>query len=57
MGQSHYEEHRNRFALLNFPEPQWWRPPPIGALGAIIAHGSLDKGVAALVSMPTGSGK
>lgn len=57
MGQSHYEEQRNRFSLLIDPKDKGWRSPQIGALGAILAHWSLDASEPALISMPTGSGK
>lgn len=34
-----------------------WRPPQLGALGALLAHWSLGHRSSAVVSVPTGSGK
>jgi superfamily II DNA or RNA helicase len=57
LGQSHYEEQKNQFSLYRFPQPPLWRKPQLGALAAVLAHWSLEDGMPAVVSMPTGSGK
>lgn len=52
----HYAR-QNGFSFLSYPDAPRWRPSQIGALGAVVAHWSLAPHEAALISMPTGSGK
>lgn len=50
---AHYVNGRQRLHIL----AAGWRPPQRGALGAVVSHWSVDPDQAALVSVPTGSGK
>ena len=45
-----------RFRLVGAPAPVW-RPPQLGALGALLAHFSLGDREPPIVSIPTGAGK
>jgi superfamily II DNA or RNA helicase len=49
----YFADHRADFVLLG----AHWRGPQLGALGALIAHLSLDRSEPALISLPTGAGK
>lgn len=53
----HYCSDGARFSLFNRPAEPQWRTPQRGALGALLAHWSQPHKTAALVSVPTGSGK
>ncbi|WP_155357663.1 DEAD/DEAH box helicase [Acrocarpospora macrocephala] len=53
----HYQDKSQIFTLFNGVGIPAWRAPQIGALGAVMAHWSLPRKTAALVSLPTGSGK
>jgi len=45
------------FRVYERPDRPRWRPPQLGALGALLKHWSLHPTVPALISMPTGTGK
>jgi superfamily II DNA or RNA helicase len=45
------------FRLYERPDRPRWRPPQLGALGALLKHWSLHRAIPALISMPTGTGK
>lgn len=53
----YYLSERSRFTLFESPSRPAWRPPQLGALGALAAHWSLPRPVPALISLPTGTGK
>lgn len=53
---TYFEDARAHFRMLGVPRPSW-RPPQLGALGAIVRHWSLTPSVPTVISVPTGSGK
>ena len=53
----YYHSSRGAFRLFATPYVPAWRSPQLGALGALIAHWSLQRGTPALISIPTGIGK
>lgn len=53
----HYSSDEAIFSLFSRPTEPSWRPPQLGALGALLAHWSLPHKTPALVSVPTGAGK
>jgi Type III restriction enzyme, res subunit len=57
IGRAAYYPARSGFRLYEAPERPAWRPPQLGAIGALMAHWSLPRATAALVSLPTGTGK
>lgn len=54
---AYYSQGRSRFLLLGPLDKPAWRPPQLGALGALLAHWSTPHAAPALISMPTGTGK
>lgn len=53
----HYREYQHFFTLYGASASPRWRPPQIGALGALLAHWAVHHRKPALIAMPTGSGK
>jgi superfamily II DNA or RNA helicase len=56
-GPKYYGGAKASFTLFAAPGRPQWRPPQLGALGALLQHWSLPRSVPALVSIPTGTGK
>jgi len=54
---AYYRGSNASFTLFEAPGRPAWRPPQLGALGALTAHWSLPQATPALVSLPTGTGK
>lgn len=53
----HYAHEGGDLRIHGGPDGPQWRPPQLGAIGALIAHWSLHTSTPALISLPTGSGK
>ncbi|WP_133799473.1 DEAD/DEAH box helicase [Kribbella caucasensis] len=53
----HYSAEAASFRLFSRPGVPSWREAQLGALGALLAHWSIHDSQAALVAIPTGSGK
>jgi superfamily II DNA or RNA helicase len=56
-GKSYFQDGSSDFVLFATPGRPGWRPPQLGALGALTAHWSTQRSTPALISLPTGTGK